>query len=101
MIDSYLNVTVNSVVPALCLVFVKGYAAYFALKQQVRTMFLGSFIFGLGALYQMREVTTWYETGTVPSPAWIFGDSVETAVYLLAVVLFFCSRCTTVGPNRY
>ena len=51
-------------------------------------MLLGGVVFGLGAIHQFAELRNWYQTGRVPSPDWILGDSVETAVYLLAVVSF-------------
>lgn len=51
-------------------------------------MLLGGVIFGLGAIHQIAELRTWYRTGRLPSPDWLLGDSVETAVYLLAVVSF-------------
>lgn len=88
MIYSVLNVILNSFLPGLCLAAVMGYSAYFALKEEVPMMLLGSLIFGLGLIHQLAESITWYETGHVPSPGWILGDSVETAVYLLAAVLF-------------
>jgi two-component sensor histidine kinase len=88
MIYSYVNLTLNSFVPVLCLILITGYAAYFAVYERVHAMFLGSLIFGLGAIHQIAEIMTWYRIGAVPSPDWVLGDSVETAVYLLAVVLF-------------
>lgn len=85
---STLNVLVNSVAPAVCLAVAAVYVLYFSFRRGVWWIGASSAIFLLGTVHQVAEIRTWWGTGRVPAPDWILGDSVETAVYLLAVVFF-------------
>jgi two-component sensor histidine kinase len=86
---SLLNLVGNSIIPGVILLVGFFYACYFALSRTVWTGFLAGVIFLMGTAHQIAEVNTWSQSNRVPSPDWILGDVVETAVYLLAVVTFF------------
>lgn len=85
---STLNVLVNSIVPAVCLAVAAVYVFYFSFRRGAWWIGSSSVIFLLGTVHQIAEILSWRGTGRVPAPDWILGDSVETAVYLLAVVFF-------------